>query len=733
MHLSRREFIERTGWFAASLGISSPGLPAARAQSYAQDYPDMLLSYLAKGLNTLCSKWDAERAGINTPADIEARNRFVRDKFLKMIHGLPPRTPLNPQVVRARDVDGYRIENIMFESRPDFRVTGNLYVPAGRGPFPGIISPCGHYPLARMQPDYQAVYINLVKSGFVVLAYDPIGQGERRQYWDPKGVSGEIDDPVYEHSMPGQVLLLMAQDLTHYRIWDGMRAIDYLLTRPEVDGSRIGCAGHSGGGTMTMFISALDERVKCAVINEGGTSHRWPIEIRPGDRVGPSDVEQNLFPAAVYGIDQCDLHVAIAPRPLLALIEEYSPHFDAAAAHIRHRYEQLGAAERFATAEANDPHAYTVKLRLATTDWFSRWFHGRPGPAGEPDFELQKPETLYATPHGSIREARQGQTVFSLIARQGSALPPLCAVPGNAAELAAFRTQIAGQIRTLLRLEPQPAVQPLAVRQLGITARKGYRVEKVEFLSEPGIYVPAWVFLPERGAPGRVILYASEAGKEEDGMEFGILERLAQKGRMAVAVDVRGIGGTSPPHCQDLDGNPFSHLFSVETAAAYMAWYMDRCLFGMRVHDLMRSVDYALSRPDVDQSGVDAIGKGAGALWVLYAAALDGRIRAAVAERGLVSYASLTRVDRYLHSAGVFVRDVLTSFDLPHVAAAVADRRLALLSPVGPMKEVDVAAAQREYEFTRQTYIRAGAAGRFTVSGTESDSNMADAYLRLLG
>ena len=106
-----------------------------------------------------------------------------------------------------------------------------------------------------------------------------------------------------------------------------------------------------------------------------------------------------------------------------------------------------------------------------------------------------------------------------------------------------------------------------------------------------------------------------------------------------------------------------------------MAWYMDRCLFGMRVHDVMRSIDYALSRADVDQSGVDAIGKGAGALWVLYAAALDGRIRAAVAERGLVSYASLTRVDRYLHSAGVFVRDVLTSFDLPHVAAAVADRR----------------------------------------------------------
>jgi cephalosporin-C deacetylase-like acetyl esterase len=732
MQLSRREFIEHSGLSAASLGLL-PFALLSRAQSYAQDYPDMLLVHLAQQLNALAARWDTERAGIRTYADVEARNRFVRGKFLEMIHGLPPRIPLNPKVVRVKELNGYRIENILFESRPGFCVTGNLYVPASRGPFPAIISPCGHYPLARMQPNYQAVYINLVRNGFVVLAYDPIGQGERRQYWDPRGAAAEITDPVYEHSMPGQVLLLMGQDLTHYRIWDGMRAIDYLLTRPEVDGSRIGCAGHSGGGTMTMFISALDDRVRCAVISEGGTGHRWPVEIRPGDRVGPSDVEQNLFPAAVHGIDICDLHVAIAPRPLLALIEEYSPRFDAAAAHIRQRYEQLGAADHFATAEANDPHAYTVKLRLATTDWFSRWFYGRPSPASEPDFDLQKPETLYVTPHGSVREAGQGQTIFSLIEKQAAALPPSREVAGGAAGLALFRSQIAGQIRAFLRLERMEPEQALEVRQLGITPRKGYSVEKVEFLSEPGIYIPAWVFLPERRASDRVILFASEAGKEEDGMEFGSLEGLARAGRVALAVDVRGIGETAPPHCQDLDGSRFAHLFSVETAAAYMAWYMDRCLLGMRVFDVMRSIDYALSRTDVDRSGVDAIGKGAGALWVLYAAALDGRIRAAVAERGLISYASLTRVDRYLHSAGVFVRDVLTVFDLPQVAAAVADRRLALLSPVGPMKEVDVPMARREYEFTRQVYARAGATERFVVSGTDTESGTADEYLRLLG
>ena len=327
-----------------------------QADSYASEYPDMLLAHLSGRLNALSTKWEAEREKLKSPEDIQRRNRFVREKFREMVHGFPDRTPLNPVVVKVLERDGYRIENVMFQSRPDFWVTGNLYLPTtGSAPFPGVISPCGHYALARMEPEYQSAYINMVKSGFAVLAYDPIGQGERRQYWNPKTDETEVGGATMEHSMAGQLLLLMGEDLSHYRIFDGMRAIDYLLTRTEVDPKRIACAGHSGGGTLTMFISALDERVQCAIVNEGGTGHRWPLHIRPESTVGPSDVEQNLFPAATHGIDLCDLHVAIAPRHLLAMIENYSPRFNRAAEHVRARYVQLGVAERFNTVEATDP------------------------------------------------------------------------------------------------------------------------------------------------------------------------------------------------------------------------------------------------------------------------------------------------------------------------------------------------------------------------------------------
>jgi cephalosporin-C deacetylase-like acetyl esterase len=731
MNLSRRQLMQWSGLLAPLVGATRPGIAQSAQPSYERDLPDMLLAHLATQLNALAVKWDAVRDSIRTGADVESRNRFVREAMGKMIHGLPAHHPPQGVVVRTQERNGYRVENLMFESRPDFWVTGNLYIPTTvRAPCPAIISPCGHYALARMQPDYQAVYQNLVHNGFVVLAYDPIGQGERRQYWDPRTGQADISDPVYEHSLPGQVLLLMGQDLTHYMVWDGMRAIDYLLTRPEVDASRIGCAGHSGGGTLTMFISTVDERVRCAVINEGGTRHRWPLRIQPGERFGPSDVEQNLFPAADYGIDSCDLHVAIAPRPLLALIENYSPAFQLAAAHIRRRYMQLGVAEKFATAEATDPHAYTYKLRLATTDWFCRWFYGRPGPTTEPDLHFEPPASLYCTPHGSLRYADRGQTIFTLIRKRGSELPPPRQVPTNAVERLAFRTEITGRIKSLLHFEHSR--EPLAVRRIVTTPRKGYAIEKLEFISEPGIYVPAWVFVPERKAPGRVILYANEDGMEEDGMEYGVLEQLACKGRSVIAIDVRGIGETAPPHYQDLGGNEFAHLFSVETAAAYMAWSMDRSLFGMRVQDLVRSVDYALSRPDVDSSGVDVIGKGAGALWALFAAALDTRIHALVAERGLISYAGLTGVDRYLHTAGVFIRDVLTCFDLPHVAAAIADRRVTLLSPVDPMQNVDLPAATATYRFTQETYARAGVEGAFAVLSSDDRMPAAERYIRLL-
>lgn len=715
---------------------------SAPRRSYSDLMPDMLVTFIAARLNRLAADWSRKRSVLRTPADLEERDVFVRQKFLEMLHPFPPRCPLDAVTVEVINRGGYRIENVMFQSRPNFWVTGNLYVPkSGNGPFPAIISPCGHYPLARMLPQYQSVYLNFVLSGFVVLGYDPIGQGERRQYWNPETNITEVGGPTTEHSMPGQLLLLLGENLTQYRVWDGMRGIDYLLTRAEVDPNRIGCAGHSGGGTLTKFITLADPRVRCAAIIEGGTANRWPVRIAPWEPLGPSDVEQNVFRAALYGVDNADMHKAIAPRPLLVGIEHYSPDFDRAAQAIHTHYRQLGAGERFATVASDDPHAWTTKLRLAATDWFCRWFYHRQGPAAEPRFETEDPEALYCTPDGSVRYAGKGETVFSLILNKQADLPPARPLPKTRGECEALAAETRDKLRRLLRYHRSD--EPLEPRHLVTTPRDGYKIVKDEFLSEPGIYIPAWIFLPEhKSGVLPTILYVSDEGMEAEGMEFegaegsgtthSVIDSLVRQGNLVVAVDVRGIGQTRSPHCADSADGSFPQLFNVETALAYMAWFMDESLLGMRVQDIIRSIDFVASLPEANSTRLRVIGKGRGGLWCLYAAALDSRIRQLICVRSLLSYKSLTKVDRYLYAADVFIPGVLLELDLPQVAAAIAGRPLALISPLDPMMNIaDEHNAAAAYQWTQAAYNAAGCPELFRVESRGPDLETAGHYLEL--
>jgi len=280
-----------------------------------------------------------------------------------------------------------------------------------------------------------------------------------------------------------------------------------------------------------------------------------------------------------------------------------------------------------------------------------------------------------------------------------------------------MQQEIRAGIETLLAIRRSDT--PLGVRPLVVTPRRRYSIEKLEFVSEPGVYIPTWVFVPhDLKTPAAATLFVHEAGKQIEGMEFGRLERMAQAGELVAAIDVRGIGDTRPLHsASGSSGSPFRHLFDVETAMSYMAWFMDESLFGMRVQDVIRGIDYLVSRGDAEASGVRVIGCGMGALWTLFAAALDPRIQAAVCEGGLISYRALCQSDCYLHGASVFIRNVLLRFDLPHVAAAVAGRKLTLVSPVDAMKRpVDLRLAESVYHLTRHAYRAARQEERFRIA-----------------
>jgi hypothetical protein len=336
-------------------------------------------------------------------------------------------------------------------------------------------------------------------------------------------------------------------------------------------------------------------------------------------------------------------------------------------------------------------------------------------------------------------------TVSSIIAEKGAALPPQGKSPKSKAELAGYQSQIMEQVQSLLRLgKTTEKKQPLGVRSVVITPREGYHIEKIEILSEPGIYVPMWVFVPENSSGVLpTVLYLNDEGMQVDGMEFagaeasglqhGVLDEMARHGYLVIAADVRGIGETSVSRMRSLSCGEFGQLFDADTEMAYGAWSMNESLLGMRVWDVLRCVDYAIQRKGADHQHLNLIGKGQAGLWCLYAAALDTRIRNLICVDSLLSYRSLTQVDRYLYGADIFVPEVLQHLDLPQVAAAVSPRPLTLVQPRNAMKEtVSASAAEGEYRWTGDIYKLIGARRKFRIDCSETVGNTGDRYIGLL-
>jgi len=242
---------------------------------------------------------DAAVRAIHTTAQAEQRRAYVRAKILELLGGLPDYTgPLNPKVTGEIHQPGFIIEKIVFESLPRVFVTANLYRPDRAGKFPGVLLPLGHWEYGK--PAVQQIAGNLALKGFVVLTYDPYGQGERLQLYDHRYEGSLAGGSTEQHLLAGGLSVLLGESFARYRIWDAKRALDYLTSRSEVDADRIGCTGCSGGGTITTYISALDERIKVAAPACYITSFRQLFTGAVGDS------EQSLPNFLASGLDQAD-------------------------------------------------------------------------------------------------------------------------------------------------------------------------------------------------------------------------------------------------------------------------------------------------------------------------------------------------------------------------------------------------------------------------------------------
>jgi cephalosporin-C deacetylase-like acetyl esterase len=339
-------------------------------------------------------------AAIRDMAAVEARKAAVRQRVLSLIGGLPDyRGPLNARVTKTTTRDGYAIEHVTFESLPGYVVTANLYRPDRPGRHPAVLMSMGHWESGKAAG--QLLSVNLARRGFVVLAYDPVGQGERQQAYDARFGRSLIGGPTDQHFSNGAAAILLGQAVSRYFIHDGMRAIDYLISRPEVDAERIGATGCSGGGTQTTYISALDPRVKVAAVACYMNSFRT---LYPGPSLGDSEQSVPGFIAA--GLDQTDYVELFAPKPwLIASTEDdffTPPGARQVFTEAERWYELHDAKDRVKWVVGPGGHGTPPVVREAIYEWFTRWL--KPDPASTP-----AGETMDLLPDSALQVTEKGQ------------------------------------------------------------------------------------------------------------------------------------------------------------------------------------------------------------------------------------------------------------------------------------------------------------------------------------
>src|SRR6185295_2162473 len=446
-------------------------------------------------------------------------------------------------------------------------------------------------------PSYQKLFSNLARKGYLVLAYDPFGQGERIEYPGSRpGESAIEGGGTAEHEYAGRRLILLGANFGLFRAWDGIRGIDYLLTRAEVDPERIGCCGQSGGATLTQFLAALDSRIRVAVVSEGNTENLAQQDVEPPGSA--DDAEQNIVPALLHGIDRADLLYAFAPRPLLMLAtlhdagRTYSPEYLASSLDLFQEYKRayrlLNADERVSFQVTTEQHGYVYELRRATYAWFNRWFEMKTANDEEQSQAVEADETLFVTPTGFVTTSFGGETALSLTRQMADEIHTPSSLSAD---------DVRSRIRRTLGIAESRAAA-LAARILATIKKPGYRAEQFELTSDREIRTPGWLLTPDNAGPSTpTLLYIGEPAAWSSVAEDAFAERLCAKGGCRVAViDVRGRGDCAIAH------PPRGRFYFPGriTDEAYLAWFslmLGRPLLGGQIHDTLRALDYLRSRP----------------------------------------------------------------------------------------------------------------------------------------
>ncbi|MBN1446149.1 MAG: prolyl oligopeptidase family serine peptidase [Candidatus Omnitrophica bacterium] len=584
------------------------------------------------------------------------------------------KTPLNAHTTGVLEKPGYRIEKVIFESRPGFLVTGNLYIPAGmKKQAPGVLSPCGHTTLeSKAYPLYQEVCLRLVKSGFVVFIYDPVSQGERDQYVHLPGENPLRANCCYAHNMMGKQLELSGDFFGAWRAWDGIRALDYLTGRPEVDSKKTGLTGNSGGGTLTTWLWALDDRFTMAAPSCFVTTFLANLENEL-----PGDNEQCPPGILAAGLELADFYIARAPRPVLLLGQKYD-FFDRRG--LQEAYEDIKNFYKFFKAEdntrifmGNNIHGYFPDDQKKMVEFFCKYTGLKP--VKKDVFALvEKRKNLWATKKGQV-VPEGSKPAYKILAENARKLVQNRKKPAD--------SEIISTVKKILGVDipknhPHYRILRAVVSGDDITVR--YAVE-----TEKNVRAILHKHLVEKDYSATldvektVHLYLPHVSAEEDMGKDSLAKTLKDKCPL-YCLDVRGLGESLPNETVD-----FFNAYGKDYMFNSYGLMLGNPYLGRRVYDVLQVLTLLKHEGARD---IYLYGRGQGAVIALFAALLDKNIKKTVLKNAPLSFYEWTQNPVVLWPDANFPRGILKTFDIPDCIKALG-KKIEVTEPWGPdMKPV---------------------------------------------
>ncbi len=613
---------------------------------------------------------NADRAkrlsSIRTKKEAFAYRDEVREAIDKAYRPWPSKTPLNARVVGTIERRHYRIEKILFESRPGCLVTAHLYVPDKLdGPAPGIIGSCGHAADGKNASLYQAFCQRLARNGFVVLIYDPFNQGERDQYYALHSRES-VRSSTHAHNMMGKQLELVGEWFGAWRAWDGIRALDYLLTRPEVDPRCIGLTGNSGGGTMTSWIWPVEARFTMAAPSCFVTTFVANLENEL-----PADSEQ--YPPGVIGagLDMADFFIARAPAPVILLGQAYC-FFDRrglkqAYSEVRRFYDIIGApANATDIFIGSEGHGFFRDNQEAMVQFFAT--HAGIQEVARLEETEDLSDVLNVTPKGEV--VPEGATpIYDLIAQKADVLASKRKKLG--------KEELLRCVQNTLNLSDDRDLPHH--RWLRSTTEDGVRLARYAIETEGNIRAimrkrlsnPSYSHTLD--VEREVHLYLPHVSAEVDLIEDPFAKRLKEQYPL-YALDVRGLGESLAD-----DERDFFHPYDNDYMCNGYGLMLGQSFFGRRVHDVLSTVDL-LAHEGAEK--IHLYGRGQGAIHALFAGFLHSEVTTITLKNYPLSYHVWTQTPLVSWPAANIPRGVLTSFDLPDLIHAL-DKKLELIQPWG--------------------------------------------------